>query len=77
MENLAHLQWPAMVVSIIAAWLIGSQAKQRRRHGFWWFLASNVLWIAWGVHAHAWALIGLQVALAALNCRSLVKNTDR
>jgi hypothetical protein len=75
MDNLNLLQWPAMAVSIIAAWLVGSQSKRRRSHGFWWFLVSNALWIAWGVHAHAWALITLQVALAALNCRNVAKNT--
>lgn len=75
MDVLNFLQWPAMVISVIAAWLVGSQSKRRRSHGFWWFLASNALWIAWGIHAHAWALIALQVALAVLNCRNVAKNT--
>jgi hypothetical protein len=37
------------------------------------FLASNVLWAAWGLHDGAWALIALQAALAALNIRGVVK----
>jgi hypothetical protein len=74
MDPLSLLQWPAMIVSVIAAWLIGAQSKRRRTHGFWWFLASNLLWIAWGWGAKAWALIVLQVALAALNFRGLAKN---
>jgi len=37
------------------------------------FLLSNVLWIAWGWDARAWALVALQVALAALNVRGLRK----
>jgi len=33
-----------------------------------------VLWVIWGVHDGAYALISLQVALAALNIRGAVKN---
>ena len=74
MEFLDLVQWPAMVASIIAAWLVGARRKERRQAGFWWFLASNVLWIAWGWHTKAWALIALQFALAALNIRGARKN---
>ena len=68
------LQWPAMAVTLAAAWLVASQKKQRREAGFWVFIASNVLWIAWGWHDQAWALIGLQVGLFALNLRGARKN---
>ena len=71
---LDHLQWPAMVVSVLAAWLVASTREHRRTWGFWCFLASNVLWAARGWHAHAWALIGLQVCLAALNIRGAAKS---
>ncbi|MDB6094099.1 MAG: nicotinamide mononucleotide transporter PnuC [Verrucomicrobia bacterium] len=74
MDILNFLQWPAMVVSVVAAWLVAAQSKRRRSWGFWWFLASNVLWVVWGWQAHAWALIALQVALATLNFRGLAKN---
>ena len=67
------LQWPAMVVTVAAAWFVASEVKSRRRVGFWLFLASNVLWIVWGVHASAYALIALQVALAAMNIRGAEK----
>jgi len=67
------LQWPAMAASVLAAWLVASSRKQRRNVGFWIFLASNVLWAAWGWHAGAWALIALQVALAMLNIRGVFK----
>jgi hypothetical protein len=68
------IQWPAMVVSILAAWLVASSCQKRRQHGFWWFLLSNVLWVIWGWYSGAWALIGLQVALAAMNIRGTRKN---
>lgn len=68
------IQWPAMVVTVLAAWLVGSRSKRRRGVGFWVFLASNVLWIVWGVPAHAYALIVLQVALAAMNMRGASRN---
>jgi hypothetical protein len=74
MDYLDHLQWPAMLVTVIAAWLTASQSKGRRQAGFWCYLASNVLWLAWGWHAGAWALIVLQFALAALNLRGVRKN---
>lgn len=74
MENLLSLiQWPAFAASVAAAWLVASNARHRRQMGFWVFLASNVLWVAWGWHTDAWALIALQVCLAALNVRGLLK----
>lgn len=71
---LGAIQWPAMVVTLVAAWLVASKKQGRREAGFWWFIASNVLWIAWGWHTHAWALIALQVGLFALNLRGAKKN---
>ena len=68
------LQWPAMAVSLAAAWLVASSEKRRRNVGFWVFLLSNVLWIAWGIGAGAWALIALQVGLAAMNIRGVARN---
>ena len=68
------LQWPAMAVTLIAAWLVASRDKRRRAIGFWIFIASNVMWIVWAWHTKAWALIALQVGLFALNVRGAVKN---
>ncbi|MNP83853.1 hypothetical protein D3C76_1829180 [compost metagenome] len=62
-----------MLVTVLAAWLIGSRQETRRNIGFWVFLASNALWIAWGLHADAYALILLQVCLAAMNIRGAKK----
>jgi hypothetical protein len=72
--DLDWLQWPAMLVTIVAAWLVGSTSRRRRTIAFWTFLASNALWIAWGWQAAAWALVALQVALAAINIRGARKN---
>jgi hypothetical protein len=74
MDFLAQIQWPAMAVTVLAAWLVAAQSKRRRKIGFWSFLVSNVLWVIWGFHDHAYALICLQVALAALNIRGASKN---
>jgi hypothetical protein len=38
------------------------------------FIVSNVLWVVWGVHAHAYALIALQVCLAIMNVRGARKS---
>ncbi|MDX6406235.1 MAG: hypothetical protein QOH70_3690 [Blastocatellia bacterium] len=68
------LQWPAMLVTVAAAWLVASQRKFKRNWGFWLFLLSNVLWVIWGLHDGAYALILLQVCLALLNIRGAMKN---
>ncbi len=70
------LQWPAMAASLAAAWLVASRGMGRRHAGFWVFLASNVLWIAWGVPHRAWALVVLQVCLFGMNLRGLKKTED-
>ena len=74
MDWIDHIQWPAMVVTLIAAYLVASLKKGRRQWGFWLFLLSNVLWIVWGWYASAYALISLQVGLAILNSRGVAKN---
>jgi hypothetical protein len=68
------IQWPAMAVTLFAAWLVASQKKSRREAGFWWFILSNCLWVVWGWHTQAWALIALQVGLFVLNLRGAKKN---
>lgn len=75
MSDLASLvQWPAMLSTVLAAYLVGSQSKKKRSWGFWIFLISNALWIVWGIHDSAGALIILQISLAALNIRGALKN---
>ncbi len=74
MDWIDLLQWPAMVLSIVAAWLVASTREERRRTGFWVFLASNVVWVVWGWSTQAYALIVLQVALAVMNIRGVAKN---
>jgi hypothetical protein len=68
------LQWPAMGVTVLAAWLVGARSARRRKLGFWCFLLSNVLWAVWGWSTHAHALVVLQFALAAMNIRGAKKN---
>jgi hypothetical protein len=74
MDYLDLLQWPAMVATVIGAWWVGSRVAHKRSVGFWVFLASNVLWVVWGFHDRAYALVGLQFFLAALNMRGVYKN---
>jgi hypothetical protein len=68
------VQWPAMAVTLFAGWLVASRRSSRRGAGFWLFIVSNVLWIAWAWHARAWALIALQAGLFAMNVRGAIKN---
>ena len=63
-----------MAASLISAWLVAAQSKDKRQWGFWVFLFSNVLWVVWGWQAKAYALIVLQFGLALLNIRGVAKN---
>lgn len=74
MDYLDLVQWPAMLTTVLAAWLVGSTSKHKRNIGFWIFLLSNVLWVIWGLHTSAYALILLQFCLAGLNIRGARKN---
>ena len=74
MMGLNVIQWPAMVVTVAAAWYVASADKGRRRIGFWLFMGSNVLWVIWGIYSHAYALIVLQLCLAAMNIRGAKRN---
>lgn len=70
------LQWVAMAVTVGAAWFTASSQQERRRLGFWAFLASNALWGWWALQHAAWALLVLQIALAAMNIRGARRNAD-
>jgi hypothetical protein len=76
-EVLNAIQWPAMAATLVAAWLVASQSKKKRTWGFICFIVSNVLWIAWGWHDQAYALIALQVGLFVLNLRGVGKNEPK
>ena len=73
MDLIDLVQWPAMAVTVVAAYLVASSRQGRRNAGFWVFIASNVLWVVWGVHTGAYALIGLQICLAFMNVRGARK----
>ncbi len=74
MDWLNALQWPAMAITVAASWLVASNDESRRSKGFWVFLVSNALWIAWGWHTASWALVALQFCLIAMNVRGAAKN---
>ena len=76
MDFLDLVQWPAVAVTLLASWLVASRDERRRNAGFWVFLASNALWVVWGWHTAAWALVALQIGLAAMNIRGAKKTDD-
>lgn len=63
-----------MAITLCAAFLVGARRANRRIFGFYTFILSNVLWIIWGVHDQAWALITLQMGLLAMNVRGIFRN---
>lgn len=73
MDLINFMQWPAMAVTVAAAWYVASNRKSKRNWGFWLFLISNALWITWGLYSNAPALVTLQICLAALNIRGAIK----
>ena len=77
MEIVDLLQWPAMALTLAASWWVASSNPKRRNLGFWLFIASNALWTAWGLHAHAYALVVLQAGLVVLNVRGMRKTDDQ
>jgi hypothetical protein len=76
MNLLGLSQWPAMLITVIAAYLVASSQTRRRRAGFWLYLVSNVLWVAWGLYSKAYALVLLQFCLAAMNVRGERRNVE-
>lgn len=76
MDYIDLIQWPAMAVTVISAWFIGSQRAYRRMIAFWGFILSNTLWVAWRLHAEAYALIILECVLLGMNARGFKKNFD-
>ena len=73
-ELLGLLQWPAMATTLLSAWLVASDSKHKRGLGFWIFILSNILWVLWGWHDGAIALIAMQIGLLLLNIRGVFKN---
>ncbi|HEX9172323.1 MAG TPA: hypothetical protein VF861_06655 [Telluria sp.] len=73
-EWIEWIQWPAMLVTLYASYLVGSKRSDRRIWGFCMFILSNILWVTWGWHDEAWALIALQAGLFTMNVRGIIKN---
>ena len=76
LEGIDWVQWPAMLITVASAWFIGSQRAYRRMIAFWGFILSNALWVIWGLHADAYALILLECILPGMNARGFKKNFD-
>ena len=44
----ALLEWPAMAISLAAAWWMGSKKANKRVVAFVMLSIGNLMWIAWG-----------------------------
>lgn len=77
MNWLDYLQWPALIVTVFAAWMVSLKQKGQRKTGFWLFLLSNVLWGIWGVYVQAYALIALQMCLSVTNIHGIKSNKEK
>lgn len=74
MSLIELLQWPAMAITVLAAWFMGSVRARRRVIAFWCFTVGNALWVIWGASHEAYGLIMLEIILALMNMRGLKKN---
>lgn len=77
MDLSALLEWPAMAISLAAAWWMGSRKPGKRIVAFGMLIVGNLMWIAWGWGEDARALIALNVGLLALNVRGIIKNEQQ
>ena len=75
-DYLAYLEWPAMAITLAAAWWMGSTKPQKRIVAFGMLIVGNLMWIGWGWGDEAWALIALNLGLLALNIRAIMKNEE-
>jgi len=76
MDFLALLEWPAMAISLAAAWWMGSRKPGKRIAAFCMLIVGNLMWIGWGWGEDARALIALNLGLLAMNVRGILKNED-
>ena len=72
--TLGALQWPAMIIALIGAWYVGHAHPRARMWGFWGFLISNILWVAWALHNHAWGLLIMQALFIVTSARGIYQN---
>ena len=75
-DYLAYLEWPAMAITLAAAWWMASTKPQKRIVAFGMLIVGNLMWIGWGWGDEAWALIALNAGLLALNIRAIMKNEE-
>lgn len=73
MDYMEILQWPAMILTLLGAWMISTDKRSIRHKGFWVFLLSNVLWILWGMHVKAYGVVLMQIGLAIVNYHGLTR----
>jgi hypothetical protein len=69
-----ELQWPALGMSLAGAWMVADPRASYHAAGFACFLLANVLWLAWGVNARAWALVIMQLLFTITSIRGLWSN---
>ncbi|MES2899284.1 MAG: hypothetical protein V4723_06110 [Pseudomonadota bacterium] len=75
-DMLNLLEWPAMAISLVAAYLLGSINPTKRIVAFVMLIVGNLMWIGWGWGNEAKALIALNVGLMVLNVRGVFKNEE-
>lgn len=66
------IEWLACLTGLIGAFLLASNNRSSK-WGFVAFLASNALWIAYGISIQAWGLITMQVGFTATSLIGIAK----
>jgi hypothetical protein len=61
------LSWGACLLLLWGLKLVG----EKKRHGFYFSLVAEALWILWGVETKAWALVVMSLWICGMYFRAL------
>jgi hypothetical protein len=69
MSDYHGVDWAAMCLTFAAIYLLGS----KRRAGFVFMVAGNLLWCAIGMWAHSYAMVIANLGFLAMNLRGFAR----
>ncbi len=70
--NQSLIGWCATLTALLGAALIALRSSSWSKWGFVAFLASNLLWISWGIHCEAWELVSQNVGFLITSVSGIV-----
>ncbi len=74
--GLEMLQWPAAVIALAGAWMVGARTPRGRQIGFVCFLIANLMWCCVAIATGVWALLVMQAAFIVTSARGVISNRE-